>query len=108
MDTTQNTRSIAAGSDPDVQALVAEWIADGFTVESARDGRGWWHRRISPEYIRDVNLPTNPINMFATVESAGQGASQRIGRHLADGHVIDSRPFGGRWLNRVGQNAGAQ
>jgi hypothetical protein len=104
----QNTRSIAVGTGPDIQALINEWAEAGFVVESSHDGDRWWHRRISPEYIKDVNLPTNPINLFAAVDSSGTGASEMIGRWLGDGYMVASVPLAGTWLNRAGQRAGAK
>jgi hypothetical protein len=101
MNATQTTRSIAAGSDPAVQTLIGEWTAAGFMVESSHDGDRWWHRRIAPEYIKDLNLPTNLMTAYATVISSSEHAPEMIGQWLADGNMVTSRLFGSGWFNQA-------
>lgn len=99
-------RTIAAGSGPDVQALVATWIAEGYVVESARDARGWWHRRILPEIVNDVRIPHALMVTYATVGSNGEGAAEMIGGWLAGGHMVNSKRFGAAWFNQASFKAG--
>lgn len=103
----ETTRSIAVGNGPDVQALVGGWAAAGFVVESSYDGDRWWHRKIGPEWIGHVNLPTNLMTAYATIESSGAGSAERIGRWLADGNMVTSRLFGSGWFNQAAK-AGAR
>jgi hypothetical protein len=95
------TPSIAVGNGPDVQALVGEWTAAGYVVESSYDGARRWHRKIGPEWIGHVNLPTNLMTTYATVGSSGEGSAETIGRWLANGDMVTSRRFDSGWFNQA-------
>lgn len=101
-------RSIVAGSGPEVETLINEWADAGYVVESSFDGNRWWHRRIDPAFVRDVNFPINRIDLVASVYSSSPSTPATVAEWVAAGYVIDARPTGDTWINRAGQKAGAR
>lgn len=96
-------RSIIAGTGPDVEALINEWTEDGYAVESSYDNGRWWHRRLAPEQVRDVNIPANRIELSTAVASTDPSAPDTINDWAEAGHVVVSARIGGAWWNRAGK-----